>query len=123
MSEALPPNPNKIVDAKEAADALRMRVLEYQIEFLRRELEFVNARHAATIYSAAWHLAWPVRKIEQAVRVAYARHRQGVRARRTAHEMAKLPAPVKALSSADIGTNIDAQTLADRIASRKKPPR
>ena len=119
MSEL--PLPKDPPDAKASADALRMRVLEYQIEFLRRELEFVNARHAATIYSAAWHLAWPVRKIEQAVRNAYARQR--VRVRRAALDALKPPEPAKSLPIADAGASLDAQTLADRIASRMKPPR
>ena len=123
MSDTPPPTPKESADPKASADALRMRVLEYQIEFLRRELEFVNARHAATIYSAAWHLAWPVRKIEQAVRSAYARHRQRVRARRAALDTLKPPQPAKSLPVADAGAPLDAQALADRIASRMTPPR
>jgi hypothetical protein len=46
----------------------RIRILEYQVDSLRRELESLEKRHAEAIYSVAWHFAWPVRVVERAVR-------------------------------------------------------
>jgi hypothetical protein len=48
----------------------RIRILEFQVDHLRAELERLKARHEETIYSVAWHFAWPVRVIERAVRKA-----------------------------------------------------
>lgn len=50
----------------------RIRLLEYQVDQLRRELEALEARHAEAIYSAAWHFGWPVRIVERAIRKLFA---------------------------------------------------
>ena len=42
----------------------RIRLLEYQVAFLHRELTFVTRRYEAIVYSAAWTLARPVKWIE-----------------------------------------------------------
>lgn len=55
---------------RKAAD--RIRILEFQVDQLRRELERLEKRHAEAIYSAAWHVAAPVRVIERAVRRMFA---------------------------------------------------
>lgn len=44
----------------------RIRLLEFQAEFLRREVEFITKRHHAVIYSVAWRLAIPFRLVERA---------------------------------------------------------
>ncbi len=46
----------------------RIRILEFQVDQLRRELEALEARHAEAIYSVAWHVGWPVRIVERAIR-------------------------------------------------------
>ncbi len=46
----------------------RLRILEFQVDQLRRELERLEKRHAEAIYSAAWHFAAPVRVVERAIR-------------------------------------------------------
>ena len=46
----------------------RIRILEFQVDQLRRELERLEKRHAEAIYSAAWHFGAPVRVIERAIR-------------------------------------------------------
>ena len=46
----------------------RIRILEFQVDQLRAELEALEAKHAEAIYSAAWHVGWPVRIVERAVR-------------------------------------------------------
>ena len=46
----------------------RLRILEFQVDQLRRELERLEKRHAEAIYSAAWHFAAPVRLVERAIR-------------------------------------------------------
>lgn len=46
----------------------RLRILEFQVDQLRRELERLEKRHAEAIYSVAWHVAAPVRAIERAIR-------------------------------------------------------
>lgn len=55
---------------RKAAD--RIRILEFQVDQLRRELERIEKRHAEAIYSAAWHFGAPVRVIERAVRKMFA---------------------------------------------------
>jgi hypothetical protein len=50
----------------------RIRILEYQVDNLRRELELLEKRHAEAIYSVAWHFAWPVRVVERAIRRMFA---------------------------------------------------
>ena len=42
----------------------RVRLLEYQIDHLRRELTLLTQRHEAIVYSAAWTLARPLKWIE-----------------------------------------------------------
>ncbi len=59
--------------AVDTASADRIRILEFQVDHLRRELELLEARHAEAIYSVAWHFGWPVRVIERAIRRALAR--------------------------------------------------
>lgn len=59
--------------AVDAARDDRIRILEFQVDHLRRELELLEARHAEAIYSVAWHFGWPVRLIERAIRRALAR--------------------------------------------------
>ena len=108
---------------KESADALRMRVLEYQVKFLRRELEFVNERHAKTIYSAAWHLAWPARKLEQAIRAAHRRYHQSAGKLRASRETMKVPVRESFPTAISADAGIDAKTLVDRISSRMKARR
>lgn len=44
----------------------RIRLLEYQVAFLHRELTFVTKRYQDIVYSAAWTLARPVKWIEDA---------------------------------------------------------
>lgn len=44
----------------------RIRLLEYQVAFLHRELTFVTRRYEDIVYSAAWTLARPVKWIEDA---------------------------------------------------------
>ena len=51
----------------------RLRILEFQVDQLRRELERLEKRHAEAIYSAAWHFGAPVRAIERAIRKALAK--------------------------------------------------
>ena len=46
----------------------RLRILEFQVDQLRRELERLEKRHAEAIYSAAWHFGAPVRIVERAIR-------------------------------------------------------
>ena len=46
----------------------RIRLLEYQVDFLRGEVEFVTRQYERAIYSASWHLAWPFRFTETLVR-------------------------------------------------------
>jgi len=53
----------------------RIRLLEYQVDQLRRELEALEARHAEAIYSAAWHFGWPVRIVERAIRKLLSRRK------------------------------------------------
>ena len=55
----------------------RIRILEFQVDQLRRELEALEARHAEAIYSVAWHFAWPVRTIERAVRKLFSSRDDG----------------------------------------------
>lgn len=55
----------------------RIRILEFQVDSLRRELEALEARHAEAIYSAAWHFGWPVRVVERAVRRLFAKRGDG----------------------------------------------
>mgnify|MGYP001765154554 CR=1 FL=1 len=50
----------------------RIRLLEFQIDHLRRELNFARVRHEGIIYSVAWALATPVRAVEQWLRRALA---------------------------------------------------
>ncbi|MFO1115656.1 MAG: hypothetical protein U1E28_08240 [Beijerinckiaceae bacterium] len=51
----------------------RIRILEFQVDHLRRELEDLEARHAEAIYSVAWHVGWPVRIVERAIRRLFSR--------------------------------------------------
>jgi len=51
----------------------RIRILEFQVDHLRRELDLLKARHEEAIYSVAWHFGWPVRVIERAIRRLFAR--------------------------------------------------
>lgn len=44
----------------------RIRLLEYQVAFLHRELTFVTRRYETIVYSAAWTLARPIKWIEDA---------------------------------------------------------
>ena len=46
----------------------RVRILEFQVDQLRRELERLEKRHAEAIYSVAWHFGAPVRIVERAIR-------------------------------------------------------
>ena len=55
----------------------RIRILEFQVDHLRRELEALDARHAEAIYGAAWHFGWPVRVVERAVRRLFAKRDDG----------------------------------------------
>lgn len=72
----------------------RIRILEYQVDQLRRELERLEAKHAEAIYSAAWHFGWPVRVVERAVRRALAR-------RPEPQEIASAPASATSPAQAD----------------------
>ncbi|MDE2364136.1 MAG: hypothetical protein KGM42_15775 [Hyphomicrobiales bacterium] len=56
-----------------SADKDRIRILEFQVDQLRRELELSKQRHEEAIYSVAWHAAWPVRVVERALRALFAR--------------------------------------------------
>ena len=71
----------------------RLRILEFQVDQLRRELERLEKRHAEAIYSAAWHFGWPVRVVERAIRRALAR-------RPEPQEIASAPASAPTASSA-----------------------
>ena len=42
----------------------RVRLLEYQVDHLRRELTLLTKRHEAIVYSAAWTLARPLKWLE-----------------------------------------------------------
>ena len=55
-------------DAFDGKVADRLRILEFQVDQLRRELERLERRHAEAIYSAAWHVAAPIRAVERAIR-------------------------------------------------------
>lgn len=44
----------------------RIRLLEYQVAFLHRELTFVTKRYEAIVYSAAWTIARPIKWLEDA---------------------------------------------------------
>ena len=69
----------------------RIRLLEYQVAFLHRELTFVTKRYEDIVYSAAWTLARPVKAIEDfAHRLAKS---LGVRAKTSARDASKVPAP------------------------------
>jgi hypothetical protein len=46
----------------------RIRLLEYQAEFLRREVEFLSRRHELIIYTVWWRLAAPFRVVEDGLR-------------------------------------------------------
>ena len=78
----------------------RLRILEFQIDQLRRELERLEKRHAEAIYSAAWHFAAPVRLVERAIRrmLAPSAKRDAPKtSRATVAETASSPAPAKRL--------------------------
>ncbi len=78
----------------------RIRILEFQVDQLRRELERLEKRHAEAIYSAAWHFGAPVRVIERAIRkmLAPARKKEAISAAPSAPRVgAAPPAPAKRL--------------------------
>ncbi|MFV0279294.1 MAG: glycosyltransferase family 4 protein [Rhodoblastus sp.] len=50
----------------------RIRILEFQADQLRRELERLEKQHAEAVYSVAWHAAWPIRFVERAIRRLFA---------------------------------------------------
>ena len=55
----------------------RIRILEFQVDQLRAELEALEAKHAEAIYSAAWHFGWPVRIVERAIRRLFSKRDDG----------------------------------------------
>lgn len=74
----------------------RLRILEFQVDQLRRELERLEKRHAEAIYSAAWHFAAPVRVVERAIRRMLApRGSDAAPAPATPATAAIAPAPAK----------------------------
>ncbi len=78
----------------------RLRILEFQVDQLRRELERLEKRHAEAIYSAAWHFGAPVRIVERAIRriFAPAANKEAPAPARAAPEnAASAPAPAKRL--------------------------
>ena len=80
----------------------RIRLLEYQVAFLHRELTFVRRRYEDVVYSAAWTLARPIKWIEDFA------HRL-VKSRR-----AKSPKPTSVM----VSSSPPAGSLEDRIAAR-----
>ena len=90
----------------------RIRLLEYQVAFLHRELTFVTKRYEDIVYSAAWTLARPVKAIEDfAHRLAKS---LGVRAKTSARD-AKVPAP-------DPRSAAPEDRIAARIAAKMERP-
>lgn len=73
MSE--PPDGDDLRAARE-----RVRILEVQVDHLRRELNFARIRHEGIVYSVAWALAAPVRAIEQPLRRFFAARKARTRA-------------------------------------------
>lgn len=67
----------------------RIRILELQVDHLRRELNFARVRHERIVYSLAWALAAPVRAIEQPLRRFFAARKARGKVARAA------PAPVR----------------------------
>ena len=90
----------------------RIRLLEYQAEFLRRELEVVNRRYQDIVYSAAWAMARPIKRLEDAL-----------------HRLARKMKPARGSNAANIsaaitpvvGENLE-QQIAARIAAKMKRP-
>ncbi|MCC0002607.1 MAG: glycosyltransferase family 4 protein [Methylobacteriaceae bacterium] len=81
---------------RDAADKDRIRILEFQVDQLRGELERLKARHEEAIYSVAWHLAWPARFVERAIRRAFGdrnREADGSPATEPAPAVPPLPRP------------------------------
>ena len=60
-------------DSELDAARARIRLLEFQIEHLRREMNFARRRHEDIIYSVAWALAAPLRAVEMPLRRLLAR--------------------------------------------------
>lgn len=77
----------------------RIRILEFQVDQLRRELERLEKRHAEAIYSAAWHFGAPVRIVERAIRRLLAKPAAAgsPSVAATASTPATYPAPAKRL--------------------------
>jgi hypothetical protein len=63
------------VPTSDSAKDDRIRILEFQVDQLRAELEALEAKHAEAIYSAAWHFGWPVRIVERALRRLFAKRK------------------------------------------------
>lgn len=80
----------------------RIRLLEYQVAFLHRELTFVTRRYQDIVYSAAWTLARPIKRIEDFAHRLVKSHR------------AKSPKPTTVMGPPPP----TAGSLEDRIAAR-----
>ncbi len=91
----------------------RIRLLEFQVAFLHRELTFVTRRYQDMLYSAAWTLARPVKWIEDAA------HRL-VRSRK-----ASVETPATAVASRpalEPGASLEEQIAARIAAKMERPP-
>lgn len=82
----------------------RIRLLEYQIAFLRRELTLVTKRYEGVVYSAAWTVARPIKTIEDLL------HRGAARFRRSKASFVAVPPETPLRPSRE--------SLADEIATR-----
>ena len=83
------------VPTSDSAKDDRIRILEFQVDQLRAELEALEAKHAEAIYSAAWHFGWPVRIVERAIRRLFSKRETGTAARDAiAQETAQPPQPL-----------------------------
>ena len=92
----------------------RIRLLEYQVAFLHHELTFVTKRYEDMLYSAAWTLARPVKRVE------HFGHRlvKSLRGRKGRPPLAHRPVATR---------QGEAKNLEDRIAARiaakmERPP-
>ena len=89
----------------------RIRLLEYQVAFLHRELTFVTKRYHAILYSAAWTIARPIKRLEDAGhRVARSLRKRGASAKAD-------PAPAPDVAGGDREAQI-----ATRIAAKMVRP-
>ncbi|MDE2577583.1 MAG: glycosyltransferase family 4 protein [Hyphomicrobiales bacterium] len=77
-------------------DDQHRKILEFQIDQLRGELEALRKWRDETVYSAAWRFAWPVRTIENALRRSLRRSD----ARAAASQIESAAAPTRAFDPA-----------------------